>query len=105
MFDKLKKHWKTESTMQVVLILLTFACTGTTVAWLSRSGVALLGIADSAWYIRFGYRLFMFVFGYQILILCFGFVFGQFAFFWNYEKKIMKWMLGLFNKQKTNDPS
>ena len=37
------------------------------------------------------------VFGYQVIILIVSFFFGQFRFFWNYEKKILKRM-GFINK-------
>jgi hypothetical protein len=90
---KLQNHWKLKNAQQVILVLLTFACTGSTVAYISKAGVKWLGIGGPnsiAYSICF--RLFMFIFGYQILILFFGFIFGQFQFFWNYEKKILRWM-------------
>lgn len=37
--------------------------------------------------------------GYQLLILFFGFCFGQFAFFWNYEKRILA-HTGLYRLKK-----
>jgi hypothetical protein len=43
------------------------------------------------------------IFGYQVIILIVSFFFGQFPFFWNYEKKIVKWMLGK-GKNSTSKP-
>jgi formyltetrahydrofolate-dependent phosphoribosylglycinamide formyltransferase len=43
----------------------------------------------------------MLVFGYQILILLFSIPFGQFPFFWKYEKKVLS-RLGLFKLQMPN---
>lgn len=46
----------------------------------------------------------MLVFGYQVLILLFSIPFGQFSFFWNYEKKILS-KLGLFNSKPAFAPA
>jgi hypothetical protein len=40
------------------------------------------------------------LFGYQIIILLVSIPFGQFKFFWNYEKKILK----RFGLMKNSEP-
>ena len=98
MFDKLKKKWKVESNLQMFLILCTFAVTGTTTAWISREITAWVGFNDQTyWLWKALLRLTILVFGYQVIILVVSFLFGQFRFFWNYEKKILAWM-GLIRK-------
>lgn len=90
MFHRLKQKWNVNGT-QLILILCVFAITGTTTAWLTRSVTQWLQLdASSFWYwvIKIGILLF----GYQILILLFAIPFGQFNFFWNYEKKILQRM-------------
>ncbi|MGL6268261.1 MAG: DUF6787 family protein, partial [Chitinophagaceae bacterium] len=49
-------------------------------------------------------RLFILLIGYQVIILIVSFFFGQFRFFWNYEKKILRWM-GVMKKPKAGGGS
>jgi hypothetical protein len=88
--DKLKKHWNLDNGWDLFWILMTFACTGSSVAYISRSSIKWFGWEDSSKVLIYGWKIFLFVIGYQILILIFGFIFGQFPFFWNYEKRILK---------------
>jgi formyltetrahydrofolate-dependent phosphoribosylglycinamide formyltransferase len=101
MFQRLKQRWKVNG-LQLFLILCVFAITGTTTAYLTRQVTIWLNLdASSAWYwiLKVG----MLLLGYQILILLFSIPFGQFNFFWRYEKKILG-HLGLFNsKPKTRN--
>lgn len=96
-FEKLKSKWGLKSNTQVWLVLLTFACTGSTVAFLRRTIFGLVGFDETThWAIKtITYLVLVFPL-YQILILVYGFIFGQFEFFWNYEKK----MLSRFSRKK-----
>jgi hypothetical protein len=58
---------------------------------------------ESFWLWKTLLRLSVLIFGYQVIILIVSFFFGQFPFFWNYEKKIVKWMLGK-GKNSTSKP-
>jgi formyltetrahydrofolate-dependent phosphoribosylglycinamide formyltransferase len=101
MFQKLKQKWNVNGT-QFFLILCVFAITGTTTAWLTRQVTHWLQLeASSFWYwaIKAGILLF----GYQALILLFAIPFGQFNFFWNYEKKILQRMKLIGNSQSPNN--
>lgn len=90
MFHRLKQKWNVNGT-QLILILCVFAITGTTTAWLTRSVTQWLQLdASSFWY--WAIKIGILLFGYQILILLFAIPFGQFNFFWNYEKKILQRM-------------
>lgn len=92
MFERLKKKWKV-NTPQVLLILCTFAVTGTLTAFISKAITGWVGFDDQTfWLWKFLLRLFVLVFGYQAIILVVSFIFGQFRFFWIYEKKILRWM-------------
>ena len=98
MFNRLKQKWKV-STTQLILILCTFAVTGTLTAYISRSITLWVGFDDNTfWLWKLLLRLFILVFGYQFIILVVAFFFGQFNFFWNYEKKILRY-LGIGKKQ------
>jgi len=90
MFQRLKQKWNVNGT-QLFLILCVFAITGTTTAWLTRQVTQWLQLdASSFWY--WAIKIGILVFGYQLLILLFAIPFGQFNFFWNYEKKILQRM-------------
>jgi phosphoribosylglycinamide formyltransferase-1 len=90
MFHRLKQKWNVNGT-QLILILCVFAVTGTTTAWLTRQVTLWLQLdASSFWY--WAIKIGILLFGYQILILLFAIPFGQFNFFWNYEKKILQRM-------------
>lgn len=94
MFEKLKAKWKVTG-VQFVLIMCTFAVTGTLTAVVSRFITGWVGFTEQTfWLWKFLLRLAVLVFGYQAIILVVSFFFGQFQFFWAYEKKIWRWMFG-----------
>ena len=89
MFNKLQQKWKVTGP-QLVLILCTFAVTGSLTAFISRSITSWVGFDEQTLFIwKLLLRLSILVFGYQVIILIVSFFFGQFTFFWNYEKKIL----------------
>jgi formyltetrahydrofolate-dependent phosphoribosylglycinamide formyltransferase len=93
MFKKLRQKWKVNGT-DLALILCTFAVTGTLTAWISRQITGWLAV-DKYSFAWWSLKIGVLIFGYQVIILIIGFCFGQFRFFWNYEKKILK-RLGFF---------
>jgi hypothetical protein len=87
-----KQRWQIKSNWQVVVILLVFAITGSTAAYLAKPLLSSCGINKkevSAWLYYPLYVLLLFPI-YQILLLSFGFLSGQFRFFWSFEKKLLK---------------
>jgi hypothetical protein len=98
---ELKKRWKIHSNFQLIIIFIVFAITGSTSAWLSKPACLWLGITDE----DFGYwytpvRLIIIFPLYQVLLVLIGFSFGQFKFFWGFEKKMLKRMgCGFFFKE------
>jgi len=100
MFEKLKQHWKVGGT-QLFLILCVFAITGTTTAYISRMITIWIGLTpESPLWQRALLRGSVLLFGYQVIILLVSIPFGQFQFFWNYEKKILK-RFGLMKNSKS----
>lgn len=97
MLNRLKKHWEVQ-TNGLILILCTFAVTGTVTAWLSKKVAEwlLLDAYGLAWWSS---KIIVLIFGYQVIILIVGFCFGMFPFFWEYEKKILR-RFGLMKKEK-----
>lgn len=99
MFEKLKQRWNVSGT-QLFLILCVFAITGSTTAFISKAITSWVGLTpESPLWQRAGLRGLVLIFGYQFIILLVSIPFGQFHFFWNYEKKILR-RFGLIKKQE-----
>lgn len=90
---KLMKRWGLTSNWQVVVIFIVFAITGSTAAKMAGPITETLGITTELgkgiyWTIRI-----LIIFPvYQVLLVFFGWLFGEFTFFWNFEKKMLRRM-------------
>lgn len=96
--EKLKTRWHVKSGIQVLLILIVFACTGSSVVVLKH----LIGITNSS---PSSHRVMFYIAVlpiYNIMLLGYGFLFGQFKFFLEFEKKFFKRIFGLNKKQKND---
>ena len=93
-FNKLKSKWNIESNVQLLIILIVFSITGSLALLLAKPILSFFNIsADSLnpWIYR-PLRILIIFPVYQVLILIIGAFFGQFKFFWNFEKKILSRM-------------
>jgi hypothetical protein len=98
--EKLKNRWKLGSTGQVLIVLLVFACTGFTVFFLKRPLLNwLAGERGNTYMASVLYYIFILPL-YNILLLGYGFVFGQFRFFWSFEKRFMERFFTWFRHRK-----
>lgn len=89
-----KERWNITSNWQVFVIIVVFAITGSTSAYLARPFLSLFGISKetlSGWLYYPLYIIMIFPI-YQVLLVSFGFLFGQFKFFWEFEKKMLRSM-------------
>ncbi|MTI38971.1 DUF6787 family protein [Fulvivirga lutimaris] len=91
MLERLKKKWEV-NTWQAIVILLVFACTGFTVMFLKEPVLSLIAAKQdrSIWFAVVYYILILPV--YNVVLLCYGFLFGQFDFFWKFEKRMFSRM-------------
>lgn len=92
----LKTRWGVESNLQIILIIVVFAITGSTASYIGKPILAYLNITPDTFTI-IGYwiiRIVLLFIVYQFLLVFFGWIFGQFKFFWNFEKKMLR-RLGL----------
>ncbi|HET8885060.1 MAG TPA: DUF6787 family protein [Salinimicrobium sp.] len=91
--NKLKERWGITSNWQLVVIFIVFGLTGSSSAKLAGPFVEMLGIDNdiSAW-IYWPARILLIFPIYQVLLIIFGWLFGQFQFFWNFEKKMLSRM-------------
>ncbi len=96
--SKLQERWKVGSVFQVVIILVVFACTGFTVLFLKRPVFRFLfGESEIPTYASVIYYILILPI-YNLFLLFYGFIFGQFTFFWEFEKRFMKRVTGTFFK-------
>lgn len=98
---KLKERWGIESNFQIIIIFIVFSITGSASLFVGKPILAFFDLArenfqDNFWGGIFYYSLrILIIFPiYQILLVLIGFIFGQFKFFWNFEKKMLS-RLGL----------
>ncbi len=92
--QRLKERWGIQSNVQLVMIFVVFAVTGSSAAKLAEPVTNYLGITlenVNAW-IYWPIRILLIFPIYQVLLVFFGFIFGQFRFFWNFEKKMLSRM-------------
>jgi len=84
---KLKQKWNLKSVGQVIVILIVFACTGFTVLAIKKPLLKMLAgdSSDTVLASVIYYLLILPV--YNAFLLTYGFLFGQFSFFWEFEKK------------------
>ncbi|MCR5862446.1 diacylglyceryl transferase [Flavobacterium sp. J372] len=86
---KLKERWGITSNYQLVMIFIVFAITGSSSAYLSKPVLGAISITKETLPFYFYYPLYIVLIFpiYQVLLMFFGFVFGQFKFFWAFEKR------------------
>lgn len=91
MVNRLKKRWNIDSNIQFILILIVFSLTGMATLWVRKAIWPLLGLApDTSFFIKVPLYILIIFPVYQILQLIIAFVFGQFSFFWEFEKKMFR---------------
>ncbi len=97
--SRLQEKWGLESLFQVIAVLVVFSLAGSSVVFLRKTFFGFLGFDAHTpmWLKTITYILFVFP-AYQALLLAYGFCLGQFNFFWEKEKKMIKWIAGKFRK-------
>lgn len=100
--QRLQNKWQLKSLSQVLVVLLVFACTGTTILLVKNPILSFFGIAsgDGRGLMNTLAYLLLILPLYQILLLVYGFIFGQFRFFWEKEKQLLKRIGGIFIRKK-----
>ncbi|MDH7445813.1 DUF6787 family protein [Aquimarina sp. 2201CG14-23] len=93
-FGALEKKWDVTYRWELIAIFIAFAITGSTAARISDPIISLLGFdrESTNGLIYWTLRIFLIFPVYQVLLLIVGWVFGQFKFFWSFEKKMLRRM-------------
>ena len=89
--NRLKEKWGITSNFQFFIILVVFSITGSVAVLIAKPLLNLVGLEKeliSPW-VFWPIRIFIIFPIYQILIVIIGALFGQFQFFWNFEKKML----------------
>ena len=94
MIKYLKDKWNLKSNFQLVIILIVFAITGSGSLYISKPLMEFLSISSENMdiYLYWILRFIIVTVVYQFVLLLVAFLFGQFNWFWNFEKKILKKM-------------
>ncbi len=88
---KLKERWNVTSNWQLTKIFIVFAITGYSSLLLAIPFLNMIGIPETFqphWLYRVLRILLIFPI-YQVLLVFIGFIFGEFDFFWQFEKKML----------------
>ncbi|MGB1308509.1 MAG: DUF6787 family protein [Oceanihabitans sp.] len=100
--EKLKKRWGIDSNWQIAIIFIVFAVTGSTASFIGKPILNFLNISTETLnaFVYWSIRIVLLFIMYQFLLVVFGWLFGQFNFFWNFEKKMLRRLgLGRFLKE------
>lgn len=93
-FKKLSNKWVVNHRWEMIAIFIVFAITGSVSGKLAGPFANLLGFNEgnfSGW-VYWPARILLIFPIYQVLLVLFGWLFGQFRFFWSFEKKMLKRM-------------
>lgn len=92
----LKERWGIQSDFQLILIFIVFAITGSSSVYVAKPFLSFIGLEagafPDAWWggaLYWTLRLLLVFPFYQVLLVMYGWLFGQFRFFWNFEKKML----------------
>ena len=90
--SKLESKWVVEQRWELIRIFIVFAITGSSSVIVGRPFIQLIGITQDNLNPLLYWILFIFIslVFYQILLVLVGWIFGQFQFFWNFEKKMIR---------------
>ena len=90
--NKLKERWGIDNNWQIIIILIVFAVTGSTASYIGKPILQFFNITTEN-FGSFGYwviRILLLFIVYQFMLVFFGWIFGQYKFFWNFEKKMLR---------------
>jgi hypothetical protein len=102
LFDRMKEKWGIQSNLDLVAILIVFAINGSLAAWVANPITEFFGLdrATTNGWIYWPVRILLIFPIYQLTLPLIGWCFGQFKFFWAFEKKMLERMTGKSRKNK-----
>lgn len=98
-FKKLEGKWVINYRWEIITIFIVFALTGTSSLRVARPILDFVGFTPALFpegffgtFLYWLIRIIIILPLYQVLLIVFGTLFGQFQFFWEFEKKMLKRM-------------
>ncbi|THV57957.1 prolipoprotein diacylglyceryl transferase [Flagellimonas alvinocaridis] len=93
-FKKLEHKWKVSHKWEMIAIFIVFAITGSLSGKLAGPLVEWMGLGENNTHgvIYWTARILLIFPVYQFILIIIGWLFGQFRFFWEFEKKMLKRM-------------
>ncbi|KAB5491654.1 MULTISPECIES: DUF6787 family protein [Flagellimonas] len=93
-FKKLENRWKVTYKWEMIAIFIVFAITGSLSGKLAGPLVELLGLGREMTHpvLYWTARIVLILPIYKIILVIVGWLFGQFRFFWEFEKKMLRRM-------------
>ncbi len=96
--QKLKTKWGISNNRDLFLIMLVFSLAGMMISVCRKPIFHLLGIDHAPLWLKILIYVPLIMPIYQIGLIIFGFLFGQFNFFWEKQKKVGRGIAKLFLK-------
>lgn len=91
--ERMKKKYNVGTTFELFIIMAVFSLAGMAIVLVRKPIFHLLGItAQTPFILKFLAWLAVVFPTYQINLLIFGFLLGQFPFFWEREKKFLRFL-------------
>lgn len=92
LFNKLEKKWILDYKWEMIRVFMVFAITGSSSLLVGRPIIKMIGITKENLNPLIYWFLFIIIglIFYQLLLVSFGWLFGQFKFFWEFEKKMLR---------------
>lgn len=93
--QRLQQKWNLKNAGQVMIVLLVFACTGFSVMFLKKPITEWIYSDPEIDKTLFSILYWLLILPvYNLLLLFYGFLFGQFKFFWEFEKRFFSRFVG-----------
>ncbi len=104
MIEKLKKRWSIDNNLSILAIILVFSINGSFATWVAKPITLFFGLSleTVSPFIFWPLRILLIFPIYQLTLPILGWFFGQFKFFWAFEKKFLSRLgLGFLFKEST----
>ena len=87
----MKIFFRTESYLQLILVFLVFAISGSLSVFISKPILHYIGLNEiESDIIKILIRIIIIFPLYQVILIFIGTIFGQFQYFWDFEKRFWK---------------
>ena len=88
--QKIRNLFKVESNIQLLIVNIVFAVTGTASVYFAGIIIDFFGLDALNSFLHWTLRILLLIPVYQVLLIIVGALFGQFTYFWQMEKKMLK---------------